>query len=106
MLWISGRKILKLLHSHDGAVVLRLLGGGAQVRDHDGVLHMGAGGSRDVGHIAFHNAGIQRAESLKPILHDGNFMENIYIDSTRKYVKEILERRDQYEREWKWEKLK
>ena len=53
-----------------------------------------------------YNAGIQRAESWKPLLHDGKVLPNIDIESTRKYVKEILERRDQYEREWKWEKLK
>ena len=53
-----------------------------------------------------YNAGIQRAESWKPLLHDGKVMENIDIESTRKYVRDILERRDQYERDWKWEKLK
>ena len=53
-----------------------------------------------------YNAGIQRAESWKPLLHDGKVLPNIDIESTRKYVREILERRDQYEREWKWEKLK
>ena len=53
-----------------------------------------------------YNAGIQRAESWKPLLHDGKVMPNIDIESTRKYVREILERRDQYERDWKWEKLK
>ena len=53
-----------------------------------------------------YNAGIQRAESWKPLLHDGNVIQNIDIESTRKYVKEILDRRDQYERDWKWEKLK
>ena len=53
-----------------------------------------------------YNAGIQRAESWKPLLHDGKVMPNINIESTRKYVREILERRDQYERDWKWEKLK
>ena len=53
-----------------------------------------------------YNAGIQRAESWKPLLHDGKVLPNIDIESTRKYVRDILERRDQYEREWKWEKLK
>ena len=53
-----------------------------------------------------YNAGIQRAESWKPLLHDGNVVENIDIESTRKYVKDILERRDQYERDWKWERIK
>ena len=53
-----------------------------------------------------YNAGIQRAESWKPLLHDGNVIQNIDIESTRKYVKDILDRRDQYERDWKWEKLK
>ena len=53
-----------------------------------------------------YNAGIQRADSWKPLLHDGEVMPNIDIESTRKYVKEILERREQYEHEWKWEKLK
>ena len=53
-----------------------------------------------------YNAGIQRAESWKPLLHDGHVVENIDIESTRKYVRDILERRDQYEREWKWEKIK
>ena len=53
-----------------------------------------------------YNAGIQRAESWKPLLHDGKVLPNIDIESTRKYVKEILERRDQYERDWKWEKIK
>ena len=53
-----------------------------------------------------YNAGIQRAESWKPLLHDGKVMPNIDIESTRKYVREILERRDQYEHDWKWEKLK
>jgi len=53
-----------------------------------------------------YNAGIQRAESWKPLLHDGNVVDNIDIESTRKYVKDILERRDQYERNWKWEKIK
>ena len=53
-----------------------------------------------------YNAGIQRAESWKPLLHDGKVIENIDIESTRKYVRDILERRDQYEREWKWEKIK
>ncbi|MBQ7731473.1 MAG: transglycosylase SLT domain-containing protein [Lentisphaeria bacterium] len=53
-----------------------------------------------------YNAGIQRAESWKPLLHDGEVMPNIDIESTRKYVRDILERRDQYAKEWKWEKLK
>ena len=53
-----------------------------------------------------YNAGIQRADSWKPLLHDGKVIENIDIESTRKYVRDILERRDQYEREWKWEKIK
>jgi len=53
-----------------------------------------------------YNAGIQRAESWKPLLHDGKVMPNIDIESTRKYVRDILERREQYEHEWKWEKLK
>ena len=53
-----------------------------------------------------YNAGIQRAESWKPLLHDGKVLPNIDIESTRKYVRDILERRDQYEHEWKWEKLK
>lgn len=53
-----------------------------------------------------YNAGIQRAESWKPLLHDGKVLPNIDIETTRRYVKEILERRDQYEREWKWEKIK
>ena len=53
-----------------------------------------------------YNAGIQRAESWKPLLHDGEVIPNIDIESTRKYVREILERRDKYEHEWKWEKLK
>jgi soluble lytic murein transglycosylase len=53
-----------------------------------------------------YNAGIQRAESWKPLLHDGKVMPNIDIESTRKYVREILERRDHYEHDWKWEKLK
>ena len=53
-----------------------------------------------------YNAGIQRAESWKPLLHDGQVLPNIDIASTRKYVKDILERRDEYERDWKWEKLK
>ncbi|MBP5586690.1 MAG: transglycosylase SLT domain-containing protein [Lentisphaeria bacterium] len=53
-----------------------------------------------------YNAGIQRADSWKPLLHDGEVMPNIDIESTRKYVKEILERREKYEHEWKWEKLK
>ena len=53
-----------------------------------------------------YNAGIQRAETWKPLLHDGNVIQNIDIESTRKYVKEILDRRDQYERDWKWEKIK
>lgn len=53
-----------------------------------------------------YNAGIQRAEAWKPLLHDGKVMPNIDIDSTRKYVRDILERRDQYEHDWKWEKYK
>lgn len=53
-----------------------------------------------------YNAGIQRAESWKPLLHDGEVMPNIDIESTRKYVRDILERREKYEHEWKWEKLK
>ena len=53
-----------------------------------------------------YNAGIQRAESWKPLLHDGDVNQNIDIDSTLRYVKEILERRDQYERDWQWENLK
>ena len=53
-----------------------------------------------------YNAGIQRADSWKPLLHDGQVVPNIDIASTRKYVKDILERRDEYERDWKWEKLK
>ena len=53
-----------------------------------------------------YNAGIQRAESWKPLLHDGKVMPNIDIESTRKYVRDILERRDEYEQTWKWEKLK
>ena len=53
-----------------------------------------------------YNAGIQRAESWKPLLHDGKVMPNIDIESTRKYARDILERREQYEHEWKWEKLK
>ena len=53
-----------------------------------------------------YNAGIQRAESWKPLLHDGKVMPNIDIESTRKYVRDILERRDEYEHEWNWEKLK
>ena len=53
-----------------------------------------------------YNAGIQRADSWKPLLHDGQVLPNIDIASTRKYVKDILERRDEYERDWKWEKLK
>ena len=53
-----------------------------------------------------YNAGIQRAESWKPLLHDGKVLPNIDIESTRKYVRDILERRDEYEHNWKWEKLK
>ena len=53
-----------------------------------------------------YNAGIQRAESWKPLLHDGKVMPNIDIESTRKYVRDILERRDKYAHEWNWEKLK
>ena len=53
-----------------------------------------------------YNAGIQRAESWKPLLHDGEVLPNIDIESTRKYVRDILERREKYEQEWKWEKLK
>ena len=53
-----------------------------------------------------YNAGIQRAESWKPLLHDGKVLPNIDIESTRKYVRDILERRDEYEHEWNWEKLK
>ena len=53
-----------------------------------------------------YNAGIQRADSWKPLLHDGKVMPNIDIESTRKYVQEILERRDKSEHEWNWEKLK
>ena len=53
-----------------------------------------------------YNAGIQRADTWKPLLHDGKVMPNIDIESTRKYVRDILERRDQYTKEWKWEKLK
>ncbi len=53
-----------------------------------------------------YNAGIQRADAWKPLLHDGKVMPNIDIESTRKYVRDILERREQYEHEWKWEKLK
>ena len=53
-----------------------------------------------------YNAGIQRAESWKPLLHDGKVLPNIDIESTRKYVRDILERRDKYAHEWKWEKLK
>lgn len=53
-----------------------------------------------------YNAGIQRADSWKPLLHDGKVMPNIDIESTRKYVRDILERRDEYAQTWKWEKLK
>ena len=53
-----------------------------------------------------YNAGIQRADAWKPLLHDGKVMPNIDIESTRKYVRDILERRDEYEHSWKWEKLK
>ncbi len=53
-----------------------------------------------------YNAGIQRAEAWKPLLHDGRVLPNIDIESTRKYVRDILERRDEYEQTWKWEKLK
>lgn len=53
-----------------------------------------------------YNAGRQRAEAWKPLLHDGQVVPNINIESTRKYVKDILERREQYKRDWKWEKLK
>ena len=53
-----------------------------------------------------YNAGIQRAETWKPLLHDGDVMANIDIESTRKYVKDILEQRDKYERDWEWEKIK
>lgn len=53
-----------------------------------------------------YNAGLKRADSWKPLLHDGEVLPNIDIESTRKYVKEILERRNTYEREWKWEKYK
>ena len=53
-----------------------------------------------------YNAGIQRAESWKPLLHDGKVLPNIDIESTRKYVRDILERRDEYAQTWKWEKLK
>ena len=51
-----------------------------------------------------YNAGLKRADSWKPLLHDGEVIPNIDIESTRKYVKDILERRDKYKREWNWEK--
>ena len=53
-----------------------------------------------------YNAGLQRTNIWKPLLPDGKVIPNIDIETTRKYVEDILEQRDQYERDWNWEKLK
>jgi len=53
-----------------------------------------------------YNAGLQRTNVWKPLLPDGKVIPNIDIESTRKYVEDILEQRDQYEHDWNWEKLK
>ena len=53
-----------------------------------------------------YNAGLQRTNVWKPLLPDGKVIPYIDIETTRKYVEDILERRDQYERDWNWEKLK
>ena len=53
-----------------------------------------------------YNAGFQRANEWKPLLHDGKVIPNIDIESTRKYVEDILEQRKAYQRDWDWEKIK
>ena len=53
-----------------------------------------------------YNAGLQRTNVWKPLLPDGKVIPNIDFPSTRKYVEDILKQREQYRREWEWEKLK
>ena len=42
-----------LFHRHNGAVILRLFRGSAQMRDHDGMLHSRCLYVREVGYVAF-----------------------------------------------------
>ena len=53
-----------------------------------------------------YNAGFQRANAWKPLLHDGKVIPYIDIDSTRKYVEDILKQRKEYQRNWNWKELK
>ena len=53
-----------------------------------------------------YNAGFQRANEWKPLLHDGTVIPNIDIESTRKYVEDILKQRIVYQRNWNWKELK
>ena len=53
-----------------------------------------------------YNAGFQRANYWKPGLHHQKVIQNIDIESTRKYVEDILNQRKVYQRDWDWEKTK
>lgn len=53
-----------------------------------------------------YNAGVQRANDWKPLMPDASMIDSISIDSTRRYVDEILTKRKEYEQNWNWKKLK